>query len=303
MSVDVDGGVMSALDGSVPGHLDDLVEVMRTCNEVTARLQRSHDTLQSEVVRLKEALARTNAQLERSKRLAALGQMAAGIAHEVRNPLAAIQLYAGMIVDDLVPDGGGDRDLGTARSNATKIASAVQGLDGIVSDVLRFTRDLRPRRAVLVLRRVVDRAVENQRPVLEAAGVRVDVGDVPEALCVDADAEMLHQALINLLRNAAEALAERTDEDVTTGHVVLSAARCEQDVRLKIADDGPGIPSDRIEHIFDPFYTSRSTGTGLGLTIVHRIIDAHGGAISAVTGAAGGGAVFEICLPVGRVEP
>src|SRR5262249_42196179 len=114
----------------------ELAELMATFNEVTGRLQGTHESLKREVVRLQGELRDANEQLQRSRRLAALGEMAAGIAHEVRNPLGSIRLYARMLEHDLV-------DRPQERSVATKIAAAVHGLDGVVGDVLSFAREAR----------------------------------------------------------------------------------------------------------------------------------------------------------------
>ena len=308
MAVDVHEGLLSAGDVPAPGHVDDLVEVMRACNAVTAKLQRSHDALEAHVVRLEQDLEKKNEQLQRSKHLAALGQMAAGIAHEVRNPLQAIQLYAGMITDDLATLGDGAVpacDVEDARCNANKIASAVHGLDAIVSDVLRFAGDIRPRCADISVASLVTRAVDAQRPLLEAMGARVETAAIPEAWRVRADAELMHQAMINLIRNASEAMEEVASQgrgDRPGPAVRVDAGWGGADIVLRVSDDGPGIPPEVFERIFDPFYTTRSTGTGLGLTIVHRIIDAHGGAIRAVPNEDSRGALFEIRLPVGCME-
>src|SRR5438874_11415481 len=109
---------------------------MASFNEVTSKLERTHESLRLEVARLQDELRQANEQLERSRRLAALGQMAAGIAHEVRNPLGSIRLYASLLEQDL-----GDRP--AEKEIAGKIAAAVQGLDGVVGDVLNFSRELK----------------------------------------------------------------------------------------------------------------------------------------------------------------
>ena len=262
--------------------VDDLAQVILAYNRVTEDLQRSHESLRAQVERLQSQLASADAQLQRSKRLAALGEMAAGIAHEVRNPLAAIHLYAKMLVEDL-PDGS------ATQQTAGKIADAVRGLNAVVTDVLHFSRELRPRVRQLDTLALLQRAAESHRPEIDAGAValRFDVPD--ECAVVDADPDLLHQALLNLIRNAVEAGAQR----------VTMASRFDGPmVVLAISDDGPGIPDAAIDRIFNPFFTTRDTGTGLGLAIVHRIIDAHGGAIRVHNAPAPtGGAVFEILLP------
>jgi signal transduction histidine kinase len=265
--------------------LDDLAQIVQAYHRVTENLQRSHDALAGEVRRLQQELASSDAQLQRSKRLAALGEMAAGIAHEIRNPLAAIHLYASMLVEDLSPEAN-------AGQMAAKIAHAVRGLNAIVTDVLAFARDIAPRRQRVIWRDLVDRAIDAVTPQLRAAGAMVQCDDLADGdhLSLEADPHLMHQVLLNLLRNAVEAGA-------TT--VRLSAALDEAGfVQLSVHDDGPGIPDEAIDRIFNPFFTTRNTGTGLGLAIVHRIVDAHGGAISVHNAAAPRrGAVFTLTLP------
>ena len=266
--------------------LGDLAEVMRAYNQVTADLQRSHESLHAEVARLQRELASSNAALQRSKRLAALGEMAAGIAHEIRNPLAAIHLYAKMLVEDL--PGGSE----TGRT-AGKIAEAVRGLNAIVCDVLAFARELRlrpiPLRGIDLFHRVIDA----HRPALDAAKTSVRFALEPEDLMVVADADLMHQAMLNLVRNAVEAGATA---------LALTAHVDDGMIVLGVRDNGLGIADEAIDRIFNPFFTTRDTGTGLGLAIVHRIIDAHGGTIR-VNNLPQGGAHFELLLPCSQQTP
>lgn len=266
--------------------LNDLAEVISAYNQVTADLQRTHDSLHAEVARLQQELASSNAALQRSKRLAALGEMAAGIAHEIRNPLAAIHLYARMLVEDL-PAGS------EAGQTAGKIAQAVRGLNAIVCDVLAFARELRPRPMPLRVVDVFHRAVDAHRPAIDAAKVSIRYAMEPEDMLLMADGELVHQALLNLIRNAVDAGATA---------IAMSAHVEDAMIVLGVRDNGPGIPDEAIDRIFNPFFTTRDTGTGLGLAIVHRIIDAHGGVIRVVN-APDGGAMFELLLPVHDATP
>jgi two-component system sensor histidine kinase HydH len=176
--------------------------------------------------------------------------------------------------------------LTTAAENTAKIAGAVRGLSAIVNDVLSFARQIEPQARPLATRDLVQRVIDEQRPALEAAGVAVAVDLAQPTL--DADPDLLHQALINLVRNAADAMGERGG-----GTLTLRIA----DDQITVADTGPGLPDAVAERIFNPFFTTRSTGTGLGLAIVHRIVDAHGGSIAVHNDPARGGAVFVLELP------
>lgn len=276
----------------------DLAEVLQAYSAVAERLQESHETLSAEVDRLQGELATKNAQLERGKRLAALGEMAAGIAHEIRNPLAAIQLYIEMIRDDVAAEQAEvpTERLAGALDHGEKIADAVRGLSAIVNDVLSFSRTIAPVPRRLDAAAVLERAVDAQRPVLDTAGVQVLISagsDVGPA-SVFADPDLLHRVLLNLVRNAAEALAEPVEGAPASRSPVLTLSAA--DGAVTVADNGPGIDAQTIERIFNPFFTTRGSGTGLGLAIVHRIVDAHGGSI-AVRNADAGGAVFTLQFP------
>jgi signal transduction histidine kinase len=274
----------------------DLAELMAAFNEVTARLQGTHESLQREVARLREELREANEQLQRSRRLAALGEMAAGIAHEVRNPLGSIRLYARMLEQDLA-------DRPPEQTIAGKIAAAVGGLDAVVGDVLAFSRELRIRPEPADGNELLARALESCWSLEAAeAGIRiVHCGGAEAAVCCDTS--LLHQALVNIVRNALEAMGECAPPK--GGHELR--LQCEADAEtfaFRIVDTGPGVSPEVVDRMFNPFFTTRATGTGLGLAIVHRIIDAHRGRIVVsdrgreATGPQG--TTFELLLPAIR---
>ena len=270
-------------DGKDQGaaRLDELGRIVTAYSEVTENLQRSHESLRGEVRRLQHELVSADVRLQRSRRLASLGRMATGIAHEIRNPLAAIGLYAGMLVDDL-PAESDNHDV------ARKIATAVHGLDAIVHDVLAFSRDVTPKPVWIPVSRLFDRALDANLPLSQQAPVRICRDNQDSKIRVRVDPDLMHQAMVNLMRNAIEAMPS---ED---GALTLRARQEGDNVVIMVCDNGPGIADDDVEHIFEPFFTTRSVGTGLGLAIVHRIVDAHDGAICVYND---GGAVFELSLP------
>jgi two-component system sensor histidine kinase HydH len=259
--------------------IEELGQIVRAYNEVTERLHASHELLNREVARLQHELASANTALQRSRRLAALGEMAAGIAHEIRNPLASIQLYADVLRADLA-------DRPEQRDVALRIGEAVRGLNSIVNDVLTFSREIKVRPIPVDLEELLCRALGVVQPALDSEQIEVIV-DVDDQAIANLDAELIHQALVNLIRNAAEAMPHG-------GRLTLVGRRGDADVSLIVRDTGPGIADAEIDRIFNPFFTTRATGTGLGLAIVHRIVDAHGGSIAVHND---GGAVFTVTLP------
>ena len=276
----------------------DLADLMRAFNDVTGRLQATHESLRREVAALQRELRDANEQLARSRRLAALGEMAAGIAHEVRNPLSSIRLYARMLEQDLAARPA-------EAATACKIAQAVRGLDAVVGDVLVFARELRARPTEVDAAALFTRALEacqGERPL----AVRVEREGDNATLFVDPI--LLNQALVNVIRNALQAM--ESCPHPRGGHTLTLAAgpspRRDEPwhTTLTITDTGPGIDPAAVDRMFNPFFTTRATGTGLGLAIVHRIVDAHAGRVTASPRAGAiRGATFELSFPAAPDAP
>lgn len=275
--------------------LDDLRELMQTVTTTTQRLQQTHTALQSQVANLQRELAEANAALRRSESLAALGGMAAGIAHEVRNPLGSIQLYVQMLADD-VADRPPQADL------CGKISRAVTSIDAIVRDVLAFARDTTVRPERIEACELIERAVSACDSIILAGAVQVHQPERRESSALEVDAVLMGQALGNVIRNAVEAMVE---SNCSARRLQMTAARRKlrcpggssaMHTILAVQDTGPGIPAAVRDRIFNPFFTTRATGTGLGLAIVHRIVDAHRGHIL-IHDVESGGTRVELCLP------
>ncbi len=204
--------------------------------------------------------------------------MLAGIAHEVRNPLGGLELYAGLLRDAL---GGQTERL----EEVARIEREVGHLKAVVNEFLEFARRPAPRLETIALRPLFE---ENRELAAAPGGAAVAV-DVADGLAARADAVQLRRALLNLARNAVAA--------ARGGHVQLAAAAAPGDrVRVEIRDDGSGVAPELREKIFTPFFTTREKGTGLGLAFVREIVRDHGGEV-AVRDAAGGGSVFSFDLP------
>lgn len=298
MSVASDDMTRQDLDG------EGLAELLGAVNAVTARLEASHAELKAKVAALTGELDQAHAQLERSRRLAALGEMAAGIAHEIRNPLGCIRLYASMIEQDLATTAPAQAKL------AAKITAAGRVMESIVSDVLTFSREFRLRTAPVDPVAMVERALETcmHDGVPGWRGVRASVESAGGSSSLECDESLVMQALVNVIRNAYEAMAEAPGRD---HRLILSVERREAMdasrmprpwVVIGVSDTGDGVSPEVVARMFNPFFTTRGAGTGLGLAIVHRIIDAHGGRIEVrnnaeIPGREGPGARFEIHLP------
>ncbi len=235
--------------------------------------------------RARERSAALERELARSERLSSLGQMAAGLAHEIKNPLGSIQ-GAAEILGDKTPENSKERDLFDVLHKESRRLGAV------VDDFLEFARPRPPQLAPVDVARVVERAAA--QVALDASARRIDIAReiAPDLPRVAADAEQIHQVLLNLLLNAVSA---SRDGD----RVVIAARRGENDraVALSVRDHGAGIAPDVLPRVFDPFFTTKEDGTGLGLSISHTIVHDHGGTID-VDSAPGKGTTVTVLLPL-----
>jgi len=263
--------------------VEELGRIILAYSEVTEKLQQSHEQLTSTVRNLQSELSEKNRQLERKSRLAALGEMAAGMAHEIRNPLGGIQLYASLLDKDVA-------DRPASQTLVKKISGGVKRLEGLVSQVLQFTREIPTNMVEMDLREAVEQAIEFAAASIQTSEVKCEITG-PERLNVIADPMLIGQALLNIVLNAVEAAGQGG-----TVRVEFRNPPAESEARqfhVVIQDSGPGIPPHVLDRIFNPFFTTKAQGTGLGLAIVHRIIEAHDGSI-VVTNPPTGGARFEI---------
>lgn len=228
-------------------------------------------------------------ELARSERLSSLGQMAAGLAHEIRNPLGSIQGAAELLGDD-APAGSKKRELFDVLHKETKRLGAV------VDDFLGFARPRPLTLAPTDSAAVVERAVSQMRIEASTRAIQIDMRMTPDLPRVQADAEQLHQVFLNLLLNALAASPDRGRIEVSGTSVSHDSKPC---VAITVRDWGHGISPDALSRVFDPFFTTRETGTGLGLSISHTIVSDHGGSID-IESTPGHGCAVCVTLPVGR---
>ncbi|MFH0911327.1 MAG: ATP-binding protein [Planctomycetota bacterium] len=248
----------------------------------------------TELVRLEESL-------RRRERLAALGEMAAQLAHEIRNPLGGIELYTSLLERSLGP-GSGESAL------VSKITAAANSLNRLVEDMLTFTRPSLPERVPIRSEDILDAAMELAGGAL--AGRPIEVAREYGALRpVSLDPELMQRAFLNVILNAAQVMPEggrlllQTAIETPPPGPKSGAEGGEEGpsaLVVRIADTGPGVPEEIRERIFNPFFTRKSGGTGLGLAIVHKILQDHGGSVR-VEANLPRGAAFVFVLPAGPV--
>ncbi|MGB9489333.1 MAG: ATP-binding protein [Terriglobales bacterium] len=252
---------------------------------------------QTELYReLAERLAETNRRLEqaqaearRSERLAALGQLSAGLAHEIRNPLGVIKGSAEMLSEKLATSDELSREL------AGYISTEVNRLSALVTEFLDFARPLHAHREPGVVTDVLDRVLDIIATRWKGKPVRVERNYSDSLPLVPLDESLCEQAFLNLVQNAYEAMEEnggtlRVDARTVSREGV-------EGIEILLSDTGPGVPKNLQEEIFNPFVTTKKTGVGLGLSIVSRIVDGHHGFIRVENGPQGG-AVFTLFFPL-----
>jgi signal transduction histidine kinase len=247
-------------------------------------------TLNGELRESLETLARAQAQLVRRERLAALGELAATVAHEVRNPLGAITNSLAALRRQARPEADGAE----GRLLLGIIDEEVQRLDALVRGLLDFTRPVEPRRTPQALDVLVEGALVSALRATPSASVTVVRDYAPGLPPVAVDGQQLHVALSNLLTNALQAMPGGGTLTVRLHHAPGPGAGCR--AGLSISDTGRGIAPELCARIFEPFFTTRASGTGLGLAIVRRIVDAHQGEVE-VRSAVGEGTTFLVHLP------
>lgn len=237
-----------------------------------------------ELAETNASLRKTEASLRRSERLAALGQLTAGLAHELRNPLGTIRASAEMMTKS------------TAQNRpelmvemADYIRSEADRMNALVGHFLDFARPLRIHPSPSDFRAVVDNVFREQAVLSAERGISLEAnGEAP--LLFSFDADLMRLAISNLVQNAIQ--ASRSGQ-----RVILRYGQEQGQVKIVVADEGTGIDPEHLESIFNPFFTTKPQGIGLGLAIVAKIVDEHGGRVKAAS-RQGEGTTFEIHLPL-----
>lgn len=221
----------------------------------------------------------------RNRRLVAMGEMAAGIAHEIRNPLGSLELFASHLVEELR---GGDYE-----ELAGQVLKGIQNLSRITGNLLLYARKIEPAKEKADVAEVAGEALLYAKAAMTAK--KIALTEKLKSVEALVDRHLLVQAILNVVLNGVQAVGEggRLIVEVGPGSKKSGMAAV-----VRISDDGPGVPEEARERIFDPFFTTRAAGVGLGLAIVQRIVSAHGGWL-ALEESELGGACFVIGLPSG----
>jgi signal transduction histidine kinase len=227
----------------------------------------------TEVKRLQE-------QVELRERLTALGEMSAGIAHELRNPMAVISGYLTLLAKKNDPSG---------QETIRSITSEINGMNRIIGDLLTFARPASLNRVKVNIKEMITSCLA---AVLQAKGESSSIETTLKLAEVEVsvDEVLMRQAFSNILQNAVEAMPD--------GGTLTIEAQTNRDLKITVRDTGTGISSDNLKKIFLPFYTLKDTGVGMGLALVHKIVTSHGGRIE-VKSREGQGTEFMVTLPKG----
>lgn len=265
-----------------------LTRAFASFTEAATSLERSYGQLQSEIGRLRAELQQTSAELEKerecARKLHALAEVSAMLAHEIRNPLGSMELFASLLAEAKLPP--------PQHGWIQHIQAGLRSLAATVNNVLQLHADSNPNLLSTDMGELLHWAFEFLGPLAQQAGVRISLCNELVGLRIAADAHGLQQAILNLVLNALRALP-------SAGWVLLAGrrGRCGW-VELEISDNGGGIPPQHLEHIFEPGFTTRPGSAGLGLAVCKKLVEQHGGRIH-VSSVVGKGTTFLVHLPGG----
>ena len=222
-------------------------------------------------------------QVKRADRLSAIGQLSASLAHEIRNPLASIDGAANLIESAQTSDE-------MRGSSLAVIHKEIQRLNRLLTNLLDFARPRKPEFQALEPGRLIDAIISLTGHSAEQKGIAISKDTSCPETAFECDAEQMKQVSLNLTINAVQAMSE-------PGQIVLSAHQNGASVVIGVRDQGPGIPAEDIDKVFNPFFTTKDAGTGLGLSVVHQIVTQHGGTV-AVQRNPDRGMTFSVVLPL-----
>jgi len=240
-----------------------------------------------------ESMQQLGQELEIARRLAAIGRLTAGVGHEVKNPINAMVVHLELLKGKLTA--AGPQAFGGAQRHVDILANEMQRLDRVVQTLADFSRPMDLNLREHDLRKVIGAVVELTSAEMQENGVRVEMFAPPEPVVVRVDAELVRQAVLNLLLNGMQAMPDG-------GTVTVNIRRDHQFGMVEITDEGVGIPADVMPRIFELYFTTKPRGSGIGLALTYRILQIHGGALDVRSNpdphAADRGTTFTLRLPM-----
>ncbi len=253
--------------------------LLEQSKKIYQQLKKSHDELQISHQELEQA----QAHLLRTEKLASLGQLSAGVAHEINNPLGTIMIYAHLLMKSLDKDDHRREDIELIINEANRAKEIVQGL-------LSFARETKLRQGQMNVNDLLEDVLGLVHNQSLFHNIRIEKTFVEDMPVIIADETQLKQVFLNIILNAAQAMEGN-------GKLTISTIIDKKHIKIKIQDTGPGIPPEIMGKLFSPFFTTKEKGTGLGLAISYGIVERHGGKID-VNSELGNGSIFTVSLPI-----
>jgi signal transduction histidine kinase len=222
-------------------------------------------------------------------KMSSLGRVAAGIAHEIRNPLSGINIYLNTLKKLYHKDGSEEKVV----QILDQLQSASRKIESVIRRVMDFTKSSEPQLALIDINDPIEEAIQLSAVSLRKRNIKIEkklAANLP--LCY-LDTQLIEQVILNLITNAAEAMKDNQEPKI----IAVTSCVVKDQIQVSVSDSGPGIPPESREIIFDPFYTTKDGSSGIGLSLCHRIVADHGGSLTASAGELGG-AEFRIEIPI-----
>ena len=227
-------------------------------------------------------------------KMSSLGRVAAGIAHEIRNPLSGINIYLNTLKKLHHREGSEEKVV----QILDQLQSASSKIESVIRRVMDFTKSSEPQLALIDINAPIEEAIDLSAVSLRKQNIKIEKNLAPNLPHCYLDAQLIEQVMLNLITNAAEAMKDKPKQKI----IAVTSIAVKDRIQVSVADTGPGIPPESREIIFDPFYTTKNGSSGIGLSLSHRIIADHGGSLTSMAGQLGG-AEFRIEIPVHREKP